>query len=808
MTRKFLIATLILSIALTATGCDSFGEKGPSWDQVSSGVLQVIGNWYVDTECDSDFNTAATSIALRWARANYLKGLRNFVVKMVTAEAVQGIVGYIFPASLATGFLRDQVVAWIYKTTSEHLEGQAEFRVDNVSLNVAQIKQRQPGEFCTAISGNIPSELIFTDFILVGYNQESRKVSILLVSEHDGDRSLFNGVKQRAWAAEFEVDSNGLPITSGQSLKPIDLAEVLQLMDEIIGMALTPVQTPGVYGMVIGEETETPQAFPTDRIAFVSDRDGNKEIYLMELVGTTVVSLTNLTNNPADDYDPVWSPDGTRIAFVSNRDPNLAECWPNDEIYVMDADGSHVTRLTDNPALDWTPVWSPDGTRIAFISTRVEPAAACQCVLCNRGIYVMDADGSHVTRLTEITPYDRDPSWSPDGRRIAFVGSTSVSVHVYTTAVIYVMDVDGSHATPLSDNAALELGPAWSPDGTRIAFVSYRDSNAEIYMMDADGSHVTRLTDNPAVDLGPAWSPDGTRISFASYRDGNGEIYVMDADGSNVTRLTDNPVDDWGPVWAPISTATTELQALDRGDARSVLEWFLYAIENKDISVFENLIPEQGVIYTPVGIGEGGVHITRDQFLSDLQHRLDSSPQCYGISYLEDQSLTVWTKGWLPEWKISEFCYQGCQPFNLTSDYAGFSFDLKERELQEREWEHVVIIGEYDYWDSSIYPPLRPCNQSSLIIQSSCPSAPLQRMVVGQRGYVCTVSDSVSLREEPGRSSSKITALTTGVYFTVIGGPSCADDWSWWQIQIDDGITGWISEGGDNIDPYYICPAP
>ena len=116
---------------------------------------------------------------------------------------------------------------------------------------------------------------------------------------------------------------------------------------------------------------------------------------------------------------------------------------------------------------------------------------------------------------------------------------------------IYVMDADGSNLTRLTNNPAIDDSPAWSPDGTKIAFVSYRDGNEEIYIVDADGSSQTRLTDNSASDCFPSWSPDGTKIAFSSDRDGNDEIYVVDADGSSQTRLTDNSADDDQPEWSP-----------------------------------------------------------------------------------------------------------------------------------------------------------------------------------------------------------------------------------------------------------------
>ncbi len=268
------------------------------------------------------------------------------------------------------------------------------------------------------------------------------------------------------------------------------------------------------------------------RIAFSSDRDGNPEIYTMDADGS---HLTRLTNNPKTDSEPAWSPDGKHIAFISNRDIGDEVCpFCFDDIYVMDADGSHVIQLTDNPADDDSPSWSPDGNRIVFASVRDRMY----------GIYVMDADGSNVVQLIGDPIGCTNPAWSPDGKHIVFVRDVDEF-----NSDIFVMDADGSHVIRLTDYPDTDDSPSWSPDGQRIAYHSYRDGDFEIYMMDADGSNVTRITDNEGYDTSPAWSPDGKRIAFSSERDGNYEIYVMDADGSNVIRLTNNPTADRDPDW-------------------------------------------------------------------------------------------------------------------------------------------------------------------------------------------------------------------------------------------------------------------
>jgi len=277
-------------------------------------------------------------------------------------------------------------------------------------------------------------------------------------------------------------------------------------------------------------------------IAFVSERNGNMEIYVMSPEGG---DQRRLTDNKARDFAPAWSPDGTRIAFASGRDGN-------DEIYVMGSDGSDARRLTNDPWNDGFSTWSPDGTQIAFDSDRDRPVPGGEG---NWEIYVMEADGSGLRRLTTNDADDGLPAWSPDGTEIAFESKRDGNYE------IYVMDRNGANQRRLTNNAAADGLPAWSPDGTRIAFESYRDGDYEIYVMDSNGANQRRLTHSPGEDGYPAWSPDGSQIVFASARDrpggassgqgGSLEIYVMDADGSNPRRLTYNSANDFSPVWKP-----------------------------------------------------------------------------------------------------------------------------------------------------------------------------------------------------------------------------------------------------------------
>lgn len=230
--------------------------------------------------------------------------------------------------------------------------------------------------------------------------------------------------------------------------------------------------------------------------------------------------------------------DNSLIVFSTDRDgPDPVGDFGNAEIYVMNPDGSGQRRLTNEKAADNTPVLSPDGRKIAFVSQRGG----------GRDVFVMNVDGTKQNRLTDFWKLGLgagNPSWSPDGKRIVFRSGVK-------RVDVYVINADGSGLKKLTDDPRGVAMPAWSPDGQKIAFSSLRDGELEIYVMNADGSNQIRLTFNTSKDNRPAWSPDGRRIAFHSDRDGEMEIYVMNADGSATRRLTKNPTDDSYPSWSP-----------------------------------------------------------------------------------------------------------------------------------------------------------------------------------------------------------------------------------------------------------------
>lgn len=224
-------------------------------------------------------------------------------------------------------------------------------------------------------------------------------------------------------------------------------------------------------------------------IAYDARKAGSSTIYVMNADGTNPRPLTTIDTR---DHRPAWSPDGLAIAFVSERDdanPNTCEDCRT-EIYKMRPDGTNVRRITDVKNASG-PAWSPDGHSIVF---------DCDCDG-NNDIYVIDLNGTNLKRLTDNPGKDLDASWSPDGRLIAFESNRDGNPE------IYVMNVDGTNQRNLTNNASYDQHPTWSPDGRYIAFTSFRDGSSEIYFMNRDGANPQKITYAPATNFAPAWSP-------------------------------------------------------------------------------------------------------------------------------------------------------------------------------------------------------------------------------------------------------------------------------------------------------------
>lgn len=222
-----------------------------------------------------------------------------------------------------------------------------------------------------------------------------------------------------------------------------------------------------------------------------------------------------LTPGRAGNYQPDWSPDGTRIVFSSNRDDNR-------EIYTMTMTGADLQRLTHDDALDDQPVWSPDGRAIAYSSNRGG----------SRDIFLMRADGSQQRNLSPHPAIDTRPHWLPDGR-LAFVSDRT------GTFDIYILDVQTGDLQRLTNGVFNYRSAVWSPDSEQIALMVGGGVNAEIVLRETFTGVTRQLTDNSVLDVPVGWLPAGNRLIFQSRRNGQRAVYTMNPDGSQVRALDD-----------------------------------------------------------------------------------------------------------------------------------------------------------------------------------------------------------------------------------------------------------------------------
>ncbi|HSB66931.1 MAG TPA: hypothetical protein VLD65_10150 [Anaerolineales bacterium] len=273
-------------------------------------------------------------------------------------------------------------------------------------------------------------------------------------------------------------------------------------------------------------------------IVFYSERDGDAEIYLMNVDGS---DQRPLTDNAADDFSPSWSPDGRRIIFESDRDdPHQRACFPNCNynLYVMNADGSEQQQLTSLPGAEWHADWSPDGKSLLFTAGSIGFTKA--------GIYRLALAGGDPQPILVDQFTNTDADWSPDGAQICFSSNRDGDFD------IYVMKADGSEIRKVIDTGMNDYFPDWSPDGSQITFfgTEWPRVRQDIFTVYTDGSSLVNLTNTPqVVDEDPKWSPDGSKIIFQSDRDGNFEIYLMNTDGSQPQNLTRDTGRDYAPDW-------------------------------------------------------------------------------------------------------------------------------------------------------------------------------------------------------------------------------------------------------------------
>ena len=289
------------------------------------------------------------------------------------------------------------------------------------------------------------------------------------------------------------------------------------------GILATALAAFVLLGAVAADEAPAQTVSGEGRIVYVKLGD----IWVMEADGS---NQTNLTNTPdLDESEPAWSPDGSTIVFTRRVDPTAGGFG---DIVVMDADPltNDAVSVTNTDNFDeYQPAWAPSGLQIAFV--RQVPG---EVISDQPDIFVMDADGENPINLTRSDTNELDPAWSPDGTKIAFAGVREGGWEILA------MDPSGMNEEVLTGDGvdAFDRAPDWSPDGTRIVFMKQSQAAGccepwEIWAVNSDGSRDTNLTNHPSDDMAPSWSPDGSEIPFFSNRDvsfpDEGDIYVMPA---------------------------------------------------------------------------------------------------------------------------------------------------------------------------------------------------------------------------------------------------------------------------------------
>lgn len=322
-----------------------------------------------------------------------------------------------------------------------------------------------------------------------------------------------------------------MPRTAVRAMVPLTAAALLAVLFVVlIGAKPAGATFPGANG----------------KIAFVKGSTGSHEygdIYTMNANGSGVSKLTSGLTSTA----PSFSAAGTKIAFTKLVNGST-------ELYTMSPSGSSQTRLTNNSDTDHAPSFSPDGRKIAFHSNRAGNGVN-ESPDPDNEIWAMKAAPESATnrpvRLTRNAASDGDPNWSPDGTKIVFV-SRRVAVD---NPEVYIMNADGTGQKRLTKSAGGDFTPEFSPDGKKIAFWSDRDGDQEIYTMNINGTGTKKLTNNTILDYTPTFSPDGKKIAFSrsggtSVRDQ--QIYTMNVDGSGTKKLTTDILGDLYPTWQPL----------------------------------------------------------------------------------------------------------------------------------------------------------------------------------------------------------------------------------------------------------------
>lgn len=446
------------------------------------------------------------------------------------------------------------------------------------------------------------------------------------------------------------------------------------------------------------------------------------------------------------------------------------------------------------------------------------PLDKIQVTLASNGAMILliavDPTQKYAPVVEEIA-YEGGQSRQPGGARLAAPAPVApLAVVLAMVTFLQVWETGRSAVAFFNDLPALE---SWSESVASYCLRPDQVGNAKEVVLNAGflllggwmGKAIGKLAKTQVLLIDEA-SLQGLAEVFTNLlqeQTGLGLDQLIDQQGAYIVRWTEYRIQGTLTYFARPDGFC--LEPLDASDPQSILDWVNYGLANSEPYALTSLPMADQMYYT--NYLEGGQGTSPARYTAELNRRLPASaPVCDGYTF-EDDFFKIWTHNWEPDWQMTEMCYIGCSPINppYESDRHAFFFvedggQWKLRALWLNDWELFSFGRPY---------PITPCGRpvaeapgGDALQQSACPGAPPQRMEVGQPGQVCTRRDNVALRKGPARSAEVITRLNPGAEFRVVGGPACADDWSWWQIALPDGRQGWIAEGGDSSDPYFICP--